>query len=181
MPVAAPCYAGPEENDVECQNIKAQWTDTAFQSQFPIGYSYPQPQFCDIPGGNTTTCSIGDSPIYAVDANHPEIIAAAILFAKDKNIRVAVKMTGHDLLGRSTGYGSLEIWLRNLQGGVIFEESYKQSRSCSGTQWTGSAISIGGGYRWSDVYPVAEANNVVVIGGSCPVRKFPLSRDSAMN
>lgn len=81
-------------------------------------------------------------------------------------------MTGHDILGRSTGYGSLEIWLRYLRKGVSFEDTYVETSTHgrnNGSSWTGSAVEIGGGYTWSDVYPTAVENGVIVIGGGCPV------------
>ena len=146
------------------------WADSTFQSQFPIGYSYPHTQFCDIPGGNTTTCSLGDSPVYAINATHPADVTAGILFARLNNLRLSIKMTGHDLLGRSTGFGSLEIWILNLRSGITFENKYQPTKACSNNYWTGSAIEVGGGYHWSDVYPVARANNAIVVGGGCPVR-----------
>jgi hypothetical protein len=61
--------------------------------------------------------------------------------------------------------------LRNLKNGINFQETYQPSIQCrASSHYTGSAIEILGGYSWSDVYPVARANNVVVVGGGCPVR-----------
>lgn len=36
------------------------------------------------------------------------------------------------------------------------------------TNWAGPAITVGGGYTWQDVYPVAQKNSVVVVGGGTP-------------
>ncbi|KAK3628153.1 hypothetical protein LTR56_018765 [Elasticomyces elasticus] len=88
------------------------------------------------------------------------------MFAKRQNVRLVIKDTGHDLLGRSTGFGSIEIWLRNLRTGLRFESKY--TSACQANPWTGAAISIGGGYTFFDVYKVAKANNVVVVGGGTP-------------
>ena len=108
-------------------------------------------------------------PVYAVNAVNPTQVAAGVKFATQKNLRLAIKMTGHDLIGRSTGYGSLEIWIANLQSGVTYEKTYKSPSDCNANYWTGAAINVDGGYHWSDVYKVAQANNVVVVGGGCPV------------
>lgn len=101
-----------------------------------------------------------------MNATSAAYISAAITFATKYNIRLVIKDTGHDILGRSDGYGSLEIWIRHLRTGVTFEESYPCGYPA--TAWTGSAFTIGGGYTWSDVYPIAKANNVVVVGGGTP-------------
>ena len=77
-----------------------------------------------------------------------------------------IKDTGHDILGRSTGYGSLEIWVRSLRTGLSFESKY--TSTCKTCSWTGAAITVGGGYTFDDVYKVAKANRVVVVGGGTP-------------
>lgn len=152
-----------------CANVEAQWSNSVFLSQFPLGYAYPITQSCDIPGGNTTTCTLGDMPVYAVNASAPAHVAAAVHYAVQKNLRLVIKMTGHDLIGRSTGYGSLEIWIAHLQNGINFEPQYQPTVPGHSNYWTGAAIQVSGGYHWSDVYNVAVANNVVVVGGGCPV------------
>lgn len=70
---------------------------------------------------------------------------------------------------RSTGYGSLQVWIHYLKTGIVFQETYKPSGQCQTSNWTGSAFVIGGGYTWEDVYPLAAAKNVVVVGGGTPV------------
>jgi hypothetical protein len=99
-PVAAPCYQGSQYNAATCANVVANWADPSFQANYPIGYAYPHTQSCDIPGGNTTTCSIGDSPVYAIDALSESDVVAGVKFASNNNIRLVVKMTGHDLIAR---------------------------------------------------------------------------------
>lgn len=72
---------------------------------------------------------------------------------------------------RSTGFGSLQVWIRYLRTGIEFQQKYQPSGQCTASNWTGSAFTIGGGYTWEDVYPEAAARNVVVVGGGTPVRK----------
>jgi hypothetical protein len=62
-------------------------------------------------------------------------------FARKNNLRLVIKTTGHDLLGRSDGYGSLEIWLKYLRSGLQYSGSY----NVAGNNWTGAAITVGGG------------------------------------
>ena len=45
-------------------------------------------------------CSIGDLPRYTVNATTPEDVATTILSAKKNNVRLVIKDTGHDILGR---------------------------------------------------------------------------------
>ena len=74
---------------------------------------------------------------------------------------------------RSTGYGSIQVWLRYLRKGVVFQQQYQSSLACRRTTWNGPAFQIGGGYTWSDLYREAERQNVVVVGGGTPVSVIP--------
>jgi FAD/FMN-containing dehydrogenase len=120
----------------------------------------------ELPG----TCVLGNQPLYAVNATNEADIVAAVQFAARTNIRVVIKETGHDILGRSEGGSSLLIWTRHLRNGVEFVDNYQSpcGATCNTTSWTGAAININGGYTWSDVYPVAKANGKVVVGGGTP-------------
>lgn len=113
---------------------------------------------------------MGKQPVYAVNATSENEIAAAVNFARRNNIRVVIKETGHDILGRSEGGSSLLIWTRYLRNGAEFEQSYQSpcNASCNSTAWSGAAIHVNGGYTWSDVYPVAKENGKVVVGGGTP-------------
>jgi hypothetical protein len=152
--------------------VDEQWTSTVFQEQSPLGLSYPINVAC--PPLNATAgevpaasgCTLGDNPVYAINATLPSHVQAGVNFAKKNNVRLVIKDTGHDILGRSDGYGSLEIWIHYMRTGVTFQPQFQST--CTATNWNGSAIYIGGGYTFTDVYPVAQANNVVVVGGGTP-------------
>jgi hypothetical protein len=104
VPPAAVCYPGPQQDAQACAYVNAQWSNATFQSNNAVGLSYPITVSCppvnasagEIPG----TCLIGDLPRYTVNATRPEHISAGILFAREHNIRLIIKDTGHDLLGR---------------------------------------------------------------------------------
>lgn len=72
-------------------------------------------------------------------------------------------------ISRSTGYGSLQIWVKHIRDGIFFQKDYRPTDGCVKSGWRGSAIEIRGGYVWSEVYVVAENNNVVVVGGGTSV------------
>jgi FAD/FMN-containing dehydrogenase len=170
VPIAISCYPGPLQNAAQCEAVDEGWTSPYFQELYPLGLSYPINATCppvnatagEVPG----TCTLGDNPVYAVNATSNAHVVAAINFAKKNNVRLVIKDTGHDILGRSDGYGSLEIWIHYLRTGLTFQKKFQST--CKATNWTGSTISIGGGYTFTDVYPVAKANNVVVVGGGTP-------------
>ncbi|KAB2575878.1 FAD-linked oxidoreductase apf9 [Lasiodiplodia theobromae] len=105
-------------------------------------------------------------PVLAVNVTEEDDIVKTIAFAKSKNLRLVIKSTGHDILKRSTGYGSLSIWLYNFRKGVEYHDSYSTVNTCATTNWTGSAFTIKGAYAWSDVYPLADEKGLILVGGN---------------
>jgi hypothetical protein len=69
------------------------------------------------PHAGAKGCSLGDGgggrghgggyPYYVVNASSAEQVSEALKWAARKNVRVNVKNTGHNVPGRSTGWGSL--------------------------------------------------------------------------
>ncbi|KAK1982990.1 alcohol oxidase [Colletotrichum cereale] len=170
-PVAQSCYEGPAEDLEECARVAARWSDQDFQTANPVGRPYPYNITCapvDYAAGQApspTGCSLGPLPAYAVNATDRGHVLAALVFARRHDVRLVVASTGHDLLGRSDGYGALEIWLRHYRNSIEFRETFASASGCSGSGWRGGAIRIDGAWQWRDVYEVAEANNVIVVGG----------------
>ena len=50
-------------------------------------------------------CLIGTYVDYAVDVASPEHVAKTTMFCIKHNIRLVIRNTGHDYLGKSTGAG----------------------------------------------------------------------------
>ncbi|KXS93760.1 hypothetical protein AC579_6005 [Pseudocercospora musae] len=172
IPVAISCYKGPLQNAPECASISKQYSNNSFQQTFPVGYSYPlQPDCPLIPFGEKTVsrCGLGAAPGYTVNATEIEHVQSAVSWAKSANIRFVVRDTGHDLLGRSMGYGSLQVWIRYLRQGIEYHSQFDYSAlEKSATAWNGSAFTIRGGYTWSDVYAEAAKRDSIVAGGGTP-------------
>ncbi|KAI4251535.1 MAG: hypothetical protein L6R42_008344 [Xanthoria sp. 1 TBL-2021] len=169
---AAACYPGPYQDDAKCEYISSQWRSQDFQSSTPIGLSYPT-ESCpvlNLTAGQqpAQSCTLGDQPVYTVNAMEASDVSKGIKFAKRHNLRLVIRDTGHDLLRRSTGYGSLQIWIRFLRTGIVFQQTFTPSNRCSKSTWKGSAFQIGGGYTWSDVLDEAAARGVIVVGGGTP-------------
>lgn len=58
--------------------------------------------------------------------------------------------------------------MRYYRTGLDFQQTFQSSSSCLNANWTDSALNIGGGYQWGDVYAEAQAHNVIVVGGGAP-------------
>jgi hypothetical protein len=73
---------------------------------------------------------------------------------------------------RNVGYGSLSIWTHHLRG-IEFKEEWNPS--VGGPLATKqSAVIIGSGVQWKELYGAAYKYNKTVVGGASPVRLSPV-------
>lgn len=110
--------------------------------------------------GPGATCVLGDLASYAINVSDAATAAAGINFAREHNIRLTVKNTGHDNMGRSAGQGSLGLWTHNLKEISFFD--YNSSF------YKGSAVRLGAGVQFAELYQAASENGFRVVGGGCP-------------
>ncbi|PHH88172.1 hypothetical protein CDD83_7879 [Cordyceps sp. RAO-2017] len=168
-PVAISCYEGPLKDLAKCNEVWNQWSADSFQTKQPLGRYYPYTQSCPpvdyAQGEAPKTCSLGQLPVYVVEAVDRSDIAEALRFTREHNIRVTVTNTGHDLNGRSDGFGSLTIWLQKFRKGISFQPRLQSATGCAASNWSGSALRLDGAYRWRDVVKVAKEKKVMVVSG----------------
>ena len=102
VPPAIVCYDGPQEDLAACANVATQLTNSTFVANNPVALDYPINDTCPAvtSGGPAESCSIGSSPRYVIDATTPADVTAGVNFARTQGIRLVVRNTGHDLLGR---------------------------------------------------------------------------------
>jgi FAD/FMN-containing dehydrogenase len=111
----------------------------------------------------TDKCTLGGYPAYAVNVTNVAQVQLALNFARNTNIRLVIKNTGHCYLGKSSGAGSLSIWMHNLKQ-IQYLAEYKTK------SYSGPGIKVGAGVTVQEVYRAAEAAGGTVQGGVCEVR-----------
>jgi hypothetical protein len=97
-------------------------------------------------------------------AKKKEHIKAGIDFARKTGVRMIVRNTGHDFIGRSTGWGSLVINTHSFQD-VTWLKKYSGPGG-----YTGTAVTIGAGVQGRSILTQGHAQEppVVVVTGECP-------------
>lgn len=80
-------------------------------------------------------CDQGNIPILGVDARTVTDVQAAVNFAAKHYLRLVVKNTGHDYLGRSMGRGGFMLWTHNLKN-ISYDDAFVPSGAPSGNQNT---------------------------------------------
>ncbi|KAI1407440.1 FAD-binding domain-containing protein [Hypoxylon sp. FL1857] len=107
------------------------------------------------------SCTLGHYVAYTVNATSTAHLQAAVQFVKRHNIRLVIRNTGHDYLGKSTGAHALAIWTHHLKS-IELIEKYQDSG------YQGSAIKMGAGVEALEAYNFASSHGLMVVGGNCP-------------
>ena len=102
---------------------------------------------------------------YAVEAENTKDIIAAVNFARKHNIKLVIKGAGHDYLGRSNAPYSLLIWTHHLQK-LVHHKSFIPASAPTKTKGV-SAMTVGAGVVWLQVYQKAARYHQFVLGGGC--------------
>ncbi|KAJ5100198.1 FAD-binding domain-containing protein [Penicillium angulare] len=160
IPLGAPCHA-PNYNSAQCKYLAAEWEYPELHANSSTSFSNPyfQNGSCDPFTSKSSPCLLGNYPDYTIDVTGPADAAAGLAFARKHNIRLVIKNTGHDLLGRSSGRGALGLWTHHLQSMSILD--YNNS------QYTGKAMKVGAGVQSFDAYAAAHTAGLRVVGGTC--------------
>ncbi|KAK7060249.1 hypothetical protein VNI00_001014 [Paramarasmius palmivorus] len=171
-PPEASCYpaSNPSEN---CTDVQENSQDGRWISDQPGSFQYPNFEDYIFPNGTISACYLnstlgfpceqGSIPPVGVDARSAEDIQAAVRFAAEHNLRLVVKNTGHDLLGRSTARNAFMIWTHHLKE-ITYHDAFVPSNSNSSESF--KALTFGAGVQWYEAYDAAEQNGRVIVGGS---------------
>ncbi|KAK3314818.1 hypothetical protein B0H66DRAFT_535705 [Apodospora peruviana] len=167
VPLAAPCYSNwpGVTNPAMCQYVTDHWSDPHLHVEDPTSAMFPlfQGRTCLPPSlgfPHNDTCTLGGYAAYSVAVIKVSQIQLALNFARNANIRLVVKNTGHDFADKSIGAGSLSVWTHKLKD-IKFYSDYR-CRS-----YKGPAFKLGAGVVTEEVYQAAEQNGVTVVGGEC--------------
>ena len=115
---------------------------------------------CSPFSGRNGSCTLGNTPVYAIDVDNAGTVAAGLRFAREHNVRLSIKNTGHDYIGRSNGQGSLELWMHHLKDISFF--------NYTSAGYTGLAAKAGAGTQFFEAYRAAAEHDARVLGGYCP-------------
>ncbi|KAI3332375.1 isoamyl alcohol oxidase [Xylariaceae sp. AK1471] len=159
--LASVCH-NPDYDKAACDYIQGQWTSPWLHdgSSSSIMAAAVAAEKCDPFTPRELPCEVGDSVTYAVNATDATDFAKTIAFTTANNIRLVIRNTGHDYLGKSTGRWALSVWTHNMKD-VKYMSSYNS------TWYTGPAMKLGAGIQVEEAYMASHAYNSLVVGGDC--------------
>lgn len=85
---------------MSCAYVASQWSVSDFHSNDPVSVDQPNVQNDACLPSSELHCNLQRFPVYVVNATKAAHVKAAVNFAWLHNVRLIVKGTGHDVLGR---------------------------------------------------------------------------------
>ncbi|OQE42124.1 hypothetical protein PENCOP_c004G05671 [Penicillium coprophilum] len=163
VPLASYCYPDwPQYNAAKCASITADWLNSDLHMTDPTSIMLPlyEGRSClPSPYSHTDSCTQGAYPTYAVNVSTVAQIQLAVNFARNLNLRLVVKNTGHDFNGKASGKGALSIWTHYLKD----KEYLPNFKAANG--YVGPAIKFGSGVQVWEAYEFAKTVGHSVVGG----------------
>ncbi|KAF2120473.1 FAD/FMN-containing isoamyl alcohol oxidase-like protein MreA [Lophiotrema nucula] len=161
-------------NAAACADAQANWLNEKWLTDDPIASLWPlyTNNTCLPTSDPNSPCTQGFYGVYVIMATTKAHIKAGVDFARTHNLRLIIRNTGHDFLGRSTGkhltelrgYGSLIINTHSFKD-VTFTTKYTGIGN-----WTGGAATVGIGMQGRELFKHCfdQSPPVVIVGGECP-------------
>ncbi|KAI0073141.1 FAD-binding domain-containing protein [Panus rudis PR-1116 ss-1] len=172
LPPASACYpiSNPSGN---CTEVLANWQNYTWHADQPGSMQSPNFEtFIHKNGsieacyGNVTLglpCQQGSVPVLGVDARSLEDIQTAVKFAGEHNLKLVIKNTGHDYLGRSVARKAFMIWTHHRKN-ITVHPTFTPDGAPSSEVYE-NAITLESGVQWHEAYDAASAAGVVLVGG----------------
>ncbi|KAG0029599.1 hypothetical protein BGZ82_007835 [Podila clonocystis] len=111
-------------------------------------------------------CRQGAVPLYTVNASSIADIQETVRFAAKHNLRLVIKNTGHDLLGRSTAANSLSLWVHHRKKLEVIN-AFVPEGAPQGTEGE-PAVLVESGVQFGELYKAMHEHNRTIVGGASP-------------
>lgn len=184
-PPGAVCHPGQGSyNPTECEAVRKGWPTYEFHQADPVSVDWNQWTNDSCLPFENTPCSGQGYPVFVINATEPRHVQLGVQFgenttytkyitpipvlvltfhpAKKHNVRLIVKSSGHDYIGRSVAPNSLSIWTHHMKD-IKTHDSFRPKR-CK-TTIKGTAVTVGAGTQMWDLYSALDLLHQTTIGG----------------
>jgi len=172
-PIGLPCHK-PNFDAVACQGVASKSTNSTWRGiepgavQMPNWEAWPVTnESCYVDSSLSLACGQGRVPFFSAEVEKAQHIQLAVRFAKEHNVRLAIKNTGHCYLGRSSAPYSLRIATHKMKSLDFVNDFVPTGRGTSkgGIKSRGPAVTIGAGVYLMDLYKAVADRNITVVAG----------------
>lgn len=167
-PPAKPCH-GDNINQEECKVVHDRWYDGYWRSDQPgamisVNFEIQSNETwgCQLNVSSSLPCSQGNLPLLAANVSNVADVQKAVQFASKHNLRLVIKNSGHDYIGRSTAADAFSIWTRHLDE-ITFHDAFVPNNTNAAPT---TAVTIQTGVRIGDLYEAAAQRNLVIVAGA---------------
>ncbi|OTA60879.1 chanoclavine-I-synthase oxidoreductase protein [Hypoxylon sp. EC38] len=119
---------------------------------------------CFVEESSETPCHQGHVSHYSATVKSPWHVQEAVIFAKQHNLRLVIKNTGHDGSGRSASPDSFQIHTHLLKG-IQYHANFVAKGE---TSPSGPAVTVGAGVMHWELYEKGSQDGYIIVGGECP-------------
>ncbi|KAJ5820416.1 hypothetical protein N7474_006007 [Penicillium riverlandense] len=169
-PVAAVCHEG-DFDATACSAVQAQWANSTWRASEPGAVQWEnweawpeRDQSCYDTTPQNEECGQGRISLYSAIVQTTNQIQRAVQFASRHNLRLAIKNSGHDFLGRSTAPESLQILTFNMKDIQMVDNFVP--KGAPKNKGEGQAVTMAAGVNLPELYAFVAQHNRTAIGGS---------------
>ncbi|KAG8160883.1 hypothetical protein KVR01_009147 [Diaporthe batatas] len=152
-------------NEAACSNARANFNSAQWTIDQPGAalWTYYTNETCRPTTDRNAPCTLGYYGVYVISAKRYDHVKAGVDFARTHDLRLVIRNTGHDFLGRSTGWGALIINTHSFKN-ATFTKSYEGPGD-----YHGSAVTVGAGIQGLELLKLGSAQSppVTVVVGEC--------------
>jgi len=162
-PPGAVCHPGQGSYDAaKCADVVKGWSTYEFHQADPVSVDWNNWANDTCLPVEGAPCSGQGYPVFVINATEARHVQLGVQFAKKHSVRLVVKSSGHDYVGRSVAPNSLSIWTHYMKG-IQTHDSFRPDR-CKVTI-DSTAVTVGAGTQMWDLYSALDALNQTVVGG----------------
>ncbi|KAI0854670.1 FAD-binding domain-containing protein [Xylaria cubensis] len=179
-PLARPCFSryngeNVTINEARCIEVQDNWLNGSARTSTYSGYFHAFGDNCisdaaetcaldltDPTKAVTGSCNTDNLAGRYVEITGPSDVQAAFRFAREYNVSLSIKSSGHDYLSRSSGRETLALWTRNLKE-LEFHEAFVPR----GTQAEPVlAVTMGSGINADEATAFGAQHGITLLAGS---------------
>jgi FAD/FMN-containing dehydrogenase len=163
VPIAAVCH-DPLYDEAQCATLRETWHSPSthlLDPASPMAFEHSGAA-CNPFAPRDQPCEVGNLVVYTVNATEVAHLRETVRFASEWNVRLVIRNSGHDYLGKSTGKHGLGLWTRYLQD----LEHLAEFEAKNG--YRGPAVKVGAGVLGGDAQAFAHGHGLTVVTGNCP-------------
>ncbi|KAG1721265.1 uncharacterized protein EDB91DRAFT_1064471 [Suillus paluster] len=132
------------------------WEACGYGNGCPLNYSDPQIIHDQV-------CHQGTTPPYSVAINNANDASIVVKWAVENKVKLTVKNTGHDYLGRSAAPSTLQVNTHTMNDISYVPEFVPQGSSAAPVP----ALTFGAGAQLYNIYAYTGAMNISAVLGAC--------------